>query len=76
MLFFVISVSEGGCQRKRRCDPSEPPAAHQPGACYSALREPNAPRNRTDNLPARQFKRPKPLSGLAFGKPSRSSNFS
>lgn len=76
MSYFVISVPESCSQTKRRRAPSEPPAAHQPGARHRALREPRAPRHRADHVPARQFERPEPLPGLTLGKPSRRSIFS
>lgn len=65
-------LSEGG--RQTCCDPPEPAATDPPGTSRAVVCGPPAPRDRTAN-PARQYEQPGPLSGLAFGKPSRRSSF-
>lgn len=63
-LLSLLSVSGDGRWTR---DPSEPAAAHPPGARRAAVRGPPGP---PGDLFAKQYEQPGPLSGLAVGNPA------
>lgn len=75
LLLSLLSIPGGRRWTKTGCDSSKPSAAYPPGARHALLSGPPPPADWTDNLLARQYRQPGPVSGLAFGKPSRRSIF-